>query len=92
MNKSEDWEVDQIEKVCKSLKNSKARDECGLIYELFKPPYAGPAVYGSLCKLEVNNRINIHTVYRMTSYRIQYSLVPIAVYGPKKQVNFKKYR
>ena len=51
MNKSEDWEVDQIEKVCKSLKNSKARDECGLIYELFKPPYAGPDVYESLCKL-----------------------------------------
>ena len=51
MNKSEEWEVDQIKKVCKSLKNSKARDECGLIYELFKPPYAGPDVYESLCKL-----------------------------------------
>ena len=25
-NKSEDWKVEQIEKVCKSLKNSKARD------------------------------------------------------------------
>ena len=50
-NKSEDWKVEQIEKVCKSLKNSKARDECGFIYELFKPPYAGPDVYKSLCKL-----------------------------------------
>ena len=43
--------MDQIKKVCKSLKNSKARDECGLIYELFKPPYAGPDDYESLCKL-----------------------------------------
>ena len=50
-NKLEDWKVEQIEKVCKSLKNSKARDECGFIYELFKPPYAGPDVYKSLCKL-----------------------------------------
>ena len=38
---SEDWSVEEIEKICKSLKNSKARDECGLVYELFKPPYAG---------------------------------------------------
>ena len=28
---------------------------------------------------EVHNRINFHTVYRMTSYRIQYSLVPDTV-------------
>ena len=35
---SEDWSVEEIEKICKSLKNSKARDECGLVYELFKPP------------------------------------------------------
>ena len=38
--------------------------------------------------VEVHNRINIHTVYRMTSYRIQYSLVPITVHGPKKQAYF----
>ena len=50
-NKSEDWKVEQIEKVCKSLKNSKARDECGLVYELFKPPYAGQDIYQSLAKL-----------------------------------------
>ena len=34
--------------------------------------------------LEVHNR--------MTTYRIQYSLVPITVYGPKIQYNFKKDR
>ena len=33
------------------MKNNKARDEWGMIYELFKPPYAGPDVYESLCKL-----------------------------------------
>jgi hypothetical protein len=36
----------------------------------------------------VHNRINIHTVYGMSSYRTLYSLAPITVYGPKKQVNF----
>jgi hypothetical protein len=51
MTKSDDWKVEQIEKNCKSLKNSKARDAIGFIYELFKPPYAGPDVYESLCKL-----------------------------------------
>ena len=51
MSKSEEWEIGQIEKVCKSLKNSKARDESGLIYELFKPPNAGPDVYESLTKM-----------------------------------------
>ena len=49
--KTEDWEVSKIEKLCKTLKNSKARDECGLIYELFKPPYAGRDIYESLTKL-----------------------------------------
>jgi hypothetical protein len=37
-----------------------------------------------LFRLEVHNRINMHTVYRMTSYRIQHSLVPMTVYGHKK--------
>ena len=32
VTKSEDWESEDIDKVCKSLKNSKARDECGFIY------------------------------------------------------------
>ena len=33
------------------MKNGKARDECGLVYELFKAPYAGPDVFNSLTKL-----------------------------------------
>ena len=33
------------------MKNNKARDECGLVYELFKQPYAGPDVFMSLSKL-----------------------------------------
>ena len=41
---------------------------------------------------QVHNRIQIHTVYKMSIYRIQYSLAPITVYGPKKQVNLEKYR
>ena len=40
-----------VEKICKSLKNSKARDECGLVYELFKPPYAGKDIFQSLTEL-----------------------------------------
>ena len=51
LTKSEDWYQEKVEKICKSLKNSKARDESGLIYELFKPPYAGNDVYESLSKL-----------------------------------------
>ena len=49
--KSDDWLSDKIEKICKSLKNSKAKDECGLVYELFKPPCAGTDIYHSLTKL-----------------------------------------
>ena len=51
LTKTENWEVEKLEKICKSLKNSKARDEAGLVYELFKPPYAGRDVYESLTKL-----------------------------------------
>ena len=36
---------------CKSLKNRKARDECGFIYELFKKPFAGSDVFQSLTKM-----------------------------------------
>jgi hypothetical protein len=43
--------VSEIVKICKSLKNNKARDECGFIYELFKPSNAGPDVFQSLTKL-----------------------------------------
>ena len=49
--KSADWTTGQVETVCKNLKNGKARDESGLIYELFKPPYAGADLYNSLTLL-----------------------------------------
>ena len=50
-SKSNDWSAADVEKVCKTLRNSKARDEMGLIYELFKPSYAGKDVYLSLTKM-----------------------------------------
>ena len=50
-DKSDDWTCDQIVKVCKSSMNGKARDQNGLVYELFKPPYAGMDVYISLTKM-----------------------------------------
>ena len=49
--KSEDWEVKEIETVCKSLKSNKARHEYDLIYELFKQPFAGSDIFESLTKL-----------------------------------------
>ena len=49
--KSENWEVDQIRKICKTLKNNKSRDENGFVYELFKPAHAGDDVFESLTKL-----------------------------------------
>ena len=51
LKKSDNWSPDQIRQICKTLHNSKARDEIGLIYELFKPPYAGPDIYQSLSKM-----------------------------------------
>ena len=39
LSKSDNWSVEELEKVCKSLKNRKARDELGFIYELFKPSH-----------------------------------------------------
>ena len=49
--KSDDWSADQVQSVCKSLRNSKARDELGFVYELFKPTYAGEDVHLSLTKM-----------------------------------------
>ena len=33
---TEDWTIDDLEKVLKSLKNNKARDAHGHVYELYK--------------------------------------------------------
>ena len=38
-------------KICSLLKLNKARDENGIVYELFKPKYAGPDIYQSLTLL-----------------------------------------
>ena len=44
LTKSENWKVEKVEKICKSLKNSNARDEAGFVY-------AGQDLYDSLTKL-----------------------------------------
>ena len=49
--KTEDWTEEKIKTVCKKLKNDKARDVNGMIYELFKEPVAGPDIFQSLTKL-----------------------------------------
>ena len=46
-----EWTEKQIREVCKKLKNGKARDDFGLIYELFKEAFAGPDVFNSLTQL-----------------------------------------
>ena len=44
-----DWTIDDLNKALKTLKNNKARDEHGHVYELFK--YGGTALKNSLLKL-----------------------------------------
>ena len=46
--KSKPWNGSQILSICKKLKNGKARDEHGMIFELFKPQYAGRGLISSL--------------------------------------------
>ena len=48
-NVTEDWTMDELEVVLKSLKNGKARDAHGHIYELFK--FGGQDLKISLLKL-----------------------------------------
>ena len=45
---SEDWKIEELEKVLKSLKNGKARDPHGHVYELYK--YGGNDLKNSLLK------------------------------------------
>ena len=49
--KSQKWTTDMLIKVCNKLKNKKARDLDGLIYELFKPGRCGNDVYFSLTEM-----------------------------------------
>ena len=46
---TKDWTIDDLNKALKTLKNNKARDEHGHVYELFK--YGGTALKNSLLKL-----------------------------------------
>ena len=48
LSQSYPWKVSNIMKICKSLRNGKSRDENGLIYEIFKPNYAGHDLMNSL--------------------------------------------
>ena len=50
-NTSEDWTLDDLVKVCNSLKNNKARDNNSFIYELFKPGKCLPNVLNLLLKM-----------------------------------------
>ena len=45
------WTVNDIINVCQKLKNNKARDECGLVYDLFKYLIAGRDIFLSLTTL-----------------------------------------
>ena len=47
-NKSKDWDLGKILKICKKLKSGKARDRDAVIYELFKPNLAGEDLMVSL--------------------------------------------
>ena len=47
--KSKDWSEDDLNKALKALKNNKARDAHGHIYELFK--YGGADLKGSMIKM-----------------------------------------
>ena len=49
--KSENWTPKQVAKVCGTLKNNKARDNNGFIYEMFKPTLCGNDVIVSLTKM-----------------------------------------
>ena len=49
--KSENWTTDDLKNICSKLKNNKARDREGLIYEMFKPSNCGNDVFASLTKL-----------------------------------------
>ena len=48
MRKSEPWTENQLYDICKKLKSNKARDENGMIFELFKPQSAGSDLFSSL--------------------------------------------
>ena len=50
-SKSRNWTDEKVGNVCRKLKNRKARDESGFIFELFKTPLAGTDVQKSLTEM-----------------------------------------
>ena len=50
-DRSPKWNMNQILETCSKLSNNKARDRHDMIYELFKPKYAGYDVHNSLLSL-----------------------------------------
>lgn len=73
--KSDDWSMEELEKVLGSLKINKSRDPHGLINELFKPSVAGTDLKCALLKLmngiKKENKVpdfmktaNITTIYK----------------------------
>lgn len=59
-NVSRDWDLDDIMKATKKLKNNKTRDPAGYINELFKPGIAGKDLTNALLKLA--NRMKSESV------------------------------
>ena len=60
-DKSEKWSLENLSKVCSSLKNNKARDSDGLVYELFKPSKCGPDTLISILHMfnSIKSTLNI---------------------------------
>ena len=67
--KHNEWTEENLYKVCKNLKNNKARDKEGLIYELFKPPLCGRDVTLSLTKMfnQIKNNLTIPSFFEKST-------------------------
>ena len=75
-NKSEDWQLEDLLKVLKHLKNNKSRDPDGYINEIFKPKVIGTNLRDGLLQLangiktELSfpafmQKANITTIYKL---------------------------
>ena len=66
-NPSKEWNIDDLNKALKTLKNNKARDEHGHIYELFK--YGGKDLKNSLLKLlnKIKQTQTYPTIFRSSN-------------------------
>ena len=75
-NKSEDWQLEDLLKVLKHLKNNKSRDPDSYINEIFKPKVIGTNLRDGLLQLangiktELSfpafmQKVNITTIYKL---------------------------